>query len=197
MDYEVFIVSRIKEAHDAGMSTDGAVVEGLGPTGPLVTSAALILFFALSALGAGPHIPVKIFAAGMAAGVLLDATVIRPLIVPAVVSRLGERAWWTPERRSRERRVAREWPRQEAAGRFYLGRVPQAAGRRLPATPHLASEYVQAAGAANLEILACDEPRWGVVDEEGGPLAQEWCPVAAAVAYRDTAAALVWSFRVR
>jgi SAM-dependent methyltransferase len=80
---------------------------------------------------------------------------------------------------------------------FYLGGVPHAAGRRLPATPHLASEYVQAARAANLEILACHEPRWGVVDGEGGPLAQEWCPVAAAVAYRDTPAALVWSFRVR
>jgi SAM-dependent methyltransferase len=80
---------------------------------------------------------------------------------------------------------------------FCLGGAPQAAGRRLPATPHLASEYVQAARAADLEVLACHEPRWGVVDGEGGPLAQQWCPVAAAVAYRDTPAAMVWSFRVR
>ncbi len=100
------------------MSSDEAVVEGLGRTGPLVTSAALILFFAFSALGAGPHIPIEIFATGMAVGILLDATVIRPLIVPTAVSLLGERAWWTPGRRSPERRVTGDWPRQEAEGRF-------------------------------------------------------------------------------
>ena len=117
MDCEVFIVSRIKEAHAAGMSTDEAPAEGLGRTGPLVTSAALILFFAFSALGAGLQIPVEIFATGMAAGILVDATVIRALIVPTTVARLGERAWGTPGRGSFERRIAGDWPRQEAQGR--------------------------------------------------------------------------------
>ncbi len=96
MDYEVFILSRIREAHDAGRSTDDAIIEGLGHTGRLVTSAALILFLAFAALCAGPLVPLKVFATGMAVGILLDATVIRALLVPALVSYLGERSWWHP-----------------------------------------------------------------------------------------------------
>ena len=96
MDYEVFILSRIKEAHDAGSSTDDAVVEGRGRTGRLVTSAAIILFFAFAALAAGPEVPIKMFATGMAMGILLDATVVRALLVPALVSLLGRWNWWLP-----------------------------------------------------------------------------------------------------
>ena len=76
MDYEVFILSRIKEAHDAGKSTDDAVVDGLGHTGRLVTSAAIILFLAFAALAAGPSVQIKVFATGMAVGILLDATIV-------------------------------------------------------------------------------------------------------------------------
>ena len=96
MDYEVFILSRIKEAHDAGMSTDDAIVDGLGHTGRLVTSAAIILFLAFAALAAGPNVPLKVFATGMAVGILLDATVVRALLVPALVSLLGKWNWWLP-----------------------------------------------------------------------------------------------------
>ncbi len=101
MDYEVFILSRIKEAHDAGRSTDDAVVEGLGRTGRLVTSAAIILFLAFAALAAGPSVPVKVFATGMAVGILLDATVVRALLVPALVSLLGRWNWWPARNRRR------------------------------------------------------------------------------------------------
>jgi len=96
MDYEVFIISRIKEAHDAGRSTNDAVVEGLGHTGRLVTSAAIILFFAFAALASGPEVPLKVFATGVGVGILLDATVVRALLVPALVSLLGRRNWWLP-----------------------------------------------------------------------------------------------------
>lgn len=94
MDYEVFILSRVKEAHDAGLSTDEAVVEGLGHTGRLVTSAAIIMIFAFVALGSGAGVPLKIFATAMAIGILIDATIIRALLVPAVVSKLGRWSWW-------------------------------------------------------------------------------------------------------
>ena len=104
MDYEVFILSRIKEAHDAGYSTDDAVIEGLGRTGRLVTSAAIILFLAFAALAAGPSVPVKVFATGMAVGILLDATVVRAVLVPALVSLLGKWNWWPSERGRRTRR---------------------------------------------------------------------------------------------
>jgi RND superfamily putative drug exporter len=96
MDYEVFIVARVKEAHDAGRSTDEAIVEGLGHTGRLVTSAAIILFLAFAALASGPEVPIKVFATGMGVGILLDATVVRALLVPALVSLLGRRNWWLP-----------------------------------------------------------------------------------------------------
>jgi RND superfamily putative drug exporter len=96
MDYEVFILSRIKEAHDAGRSTDDAVVDGLGHTGRLITSAAIILFLAFAALASGPNVPIKVFATGMAVGILLDATVVRALLVPALVSLLGRWNWWLP-----------------------------------------------------------------------------------------------------
>ncbi len=80
---------------------------------------------------------------------------------------------------------------------LYLGGVSKADGRRMPAMRYFASDYVQAAKFAGLEILTCHEPRWGVTKGDGGPLAQHWCPKASAAAYRDTPAAVVWSFRVR
>jgi putative drug exporter of the RND superfamily len=98
MDYEVFILSRIKEARDSGLSTDEAIVEGLRRTGRLVTSAAIILFLAFAALAAGPGVQVKVFATAMAVGILVDATVIRSLLVPATISLLGDRAWWPAAR---------------------------------------------------------------------------------------------------
>jgi SAM-dependent methyltransferase len=80
---------------------------------------------------------------------------------------------------------------------LYLGGVSHANGNRMPATRYFASDYVRAAKAAGLEIVACHEPRWGNVDGAGGPLAQQWCAPASAAAYRDTPAAIVWKFLVR
>jgi RND superfamily putative drug exporter len=96
MDYEVFILSRMREEHDAGATTDEAVITGIGRTGRLVTSAALILFLALAALASAPFTFLKIFATGLAFGILLDATVVRALLVPALVSLFGKWNWWLP-----------------------------------------------------------------------------------------------------
>ncbi|HEV2067599.1 MAG TPA: MMPL family transporter, partial [Thermomicrobiales bacterium] len=96
MDYEVFILARMREEYDKTGSTDDAIVRGIGFTGRLVTSAALILFLAFVSLGSAPVVPVKILATGLAAGILLDATVIRALLVPATVSLLGHWNWWLP-----------------------------------------------------------------------------------------------------
>ncbi len=116
MDYEVFVVSRIREAHDAGEQTDDAVVSGVAHTGKLVTSAALVLVLAFAALSAGPSVPLKMFATALAAGILLDATVVRALLLPAVVSLLGEKAWWYPGRRSRAVRAGRAVPMSDEQG---------------------------------------------------------------------------------
>jgi putative drug exporter of the RND superfamily len=97
MDYEVFILSRMREEYDETGSTDRAVVRGIARTGRLVTSAALILFLAFVSLASGPETEVKVLATGLAAGILLDATLIRALFVPAAVSLLGRWNWWLPK----------------------------------------------------------------------------------------------------
>jgi RND superfamily putative drug exporter len=105
MDYEVFILARMREEFDRTGSTEQAVITGIGRTGRLVTSAALILFLTFVAMGSSPGTDLKMFATGLGAGILLDATVIRALIVPAVISLMGRWNWWLPEWPARLLRV--------------------------------------------------------------------------------------------
>jgi RND superfamily putative drug exporter len=105
MDYEVFILARVREEYDITEDTNEAVVFGLGRTGRLVTSAALILFLAFAALASGPETDVKVLATGLAAGILLDATVVRAMLVPALVSFFGRWNWWLPPGIARVLRV--------------------------------------------------------------------------------------------
>ena len=105
MDYEVFILSRIREEYDTLRDTNGAVVEGIARTGRLVTSAALILFLAFLALATGPGTDLKLFATALGFGILLDATVVRSLLVPALISYFGEWNWWMPHWLSKALRV--------------------------------------------------------------------------------------------
>lgn len=105
MDYEVFILARMREEYDATGDTDLAVVRGIGRTGRLVTSAALILFLAFVSLASGPETDVKVLATGLAAGILIDATIVRALLVPAVVSLFGDWNWALPKGAARVLRV--------------------------------------------------------------------------------------------
>jgi RND superfamily putative drug exporter len=105
MDYEVFILSRIREEYDRTGSTRRAVIEGVGRTGRLVTSAALILFLAFLSLAAGPQTDIKVFATGLGFGILLDATIVRMLLVPALVSLFGEWNWYLPRSVARVLRI--------------------------------------------------------------------------------------------
>ena len=97
MDYEVFIVTRIREAYDDTKDTRQAIALGLSRTGKLVTSAALVLVFAFFSLSTGPGPDIKQFGIGLAAGVLIDATLIRGLLVPSLMMLLGKWNWWFPE----------------------------------------------------------------------------------------------------
>jgi RND superfamily putative drug exporter len=105
MDYEVFMLARVREEFDRTGSTEAAVVRGIGRTGRLVTSAALILFLSFVALASGPETDAKMIGTGLAAGILLDATVIRALIVPALIALLGRWNWWLPRGPARALRV--------------------------------------------------------------------------------------------
>jgi len=105
MDYEVFILSRMREEYDATGTTDTAVINGIGRTGRLVTSAALILFLGFLAMSSAPSTQVKMIATGLGAGILFDATIIRALLVPAAVSLFGRWNWWLPTAPARLLRV--------------------------------------------------------------------------------------------
>ncbi|MHB1519598.1 MAG: MMPL family transporter [Acidimicrobiales bacterium] len=103
-DYGVFLFSRIKEAHDHGAAEREAIALGLGRTGRIVTSAALLLCVALGAFATSPLVFVKELGIGAALGVILDATLVRALLVPAAMALLGRRAWWVPETMTRAHR---------------------------------------------------------------------------------------------
>ncbi len=105
MDYEVFILTRINEEYERTGDTNEAVVLGIGHTGRLVTSGALILCLAFIALGGVPVTDVKILSTGLAAGIIIDATIIRGVLAPALVALLGRFNWWMPPRAARALRI--------------------------------------------------------------------------------------------
>lgn len=100
-DYEVFLLSRITEAHKSGRDTDSAVREGIGRTGPVVTTAALGLIVVFLGFVLGGLTPVREIGVGMAVAILLDVTVLRGLLLPATMTLLGDLNWW-PGRRTAE-----------------------------------------------------------------------------------------------
>jgi RND superfamily putative drug exporter len=106
MDYEVFLLARMREEHDSTGSTRQAVVGGLGHTGKLVTSGALILAISFLSLSTNPDLPVRVIATALAFGILLDAFVVRTLLVPALVALFGRWNWWMPARLGRLLRVS-------------------------------------------------------------------------------------------
>jgi RND superfamily putative drug exporter len=108
MDYEVFMLTRMREAYDETGSTDQAIELGLSRTGKLVTSAALILMFAFLVLSSSPGYEIKVFAIGLAAGIIFDATVIRILLVPSLMKLFGDWNWYLPTSFARVLRVRRD-----------------------------------------------------------------------------------------
>ncbi|MBV8598926.1 MAG: MMPL family transporter, partial [Actinobacteria bacterium] len=105
MDYEVFMLTRMREAYDEVKDTPKAIALGLARTGKLVTSAALILMFAFFVLSMSPGTDIKQFGIGLAAGIIFDATVIRALLVPAIMRLMGSWNWWLPTSFARVLRV--------------------------------------------------------------------------------------------
>jgi putative drug exporter of the RND superfamily len=115
MDYEVFMLTRMREAYDDGESTTDAIRHGLARTGKLVTSAALVLAMAFFVLSTSPGTDVKQFGIGLAAGVIFDATVIRALLVPSIMCLLGKWNWWMPQSVERLLFIRRREPVPQAS----------------------------------------------------------------------------------
>jgi putative drug exporter of the RND superfamily len=115
MDYEVFMLTRMREAYDETHRTNEAIRLGLARTGKLVTSAALVLMFAFFVLSTSPGTDIKQFGIGLAAGIIFDATVIRALLVPALMRLMGRWNWWLPQWAARPLRTRASEPVPESA----------------------------------------------------------------------------------
>jgi RND superfamily putative drug exporter len=98
MDYHVFILSRIREAVDGGMSTDDAVSHGIRSTAGVVTSAALVMVAVFAIFATLSSVEFKQMGVGLAAAILIDATLVRAVLLPAAMKLLGERNWYLPAR---------------------------------------------------------------------------------------------------
>ena len=100
MDYHVFIISRIREAFDRGLTTEEAVAHGIRTTAGVVTSAAAVMVVVFSIFGTLGQVSMKEIGIGLAVAVLLDATVVRAVLLPASMKLLGDWNWWLPKRLS-------------------------------------------------------------------------------------------------
>jgi RND superfamily putative drug exporter len=96
MDYHVFVLSRIRESHDRGLPTREAVRDGIGRTAGVITSAGVVMVAVFALFALLPLASTKQLGIGLAAAVLLDATIIRAVLLPAVMALLGEKNWWLP-----------------------------------------------------------------------------------------------------
>jgi RND superfamily putative drug exporter len=96
MDYEVFLMSRIREEWDATHEPRTSVVLGVAKTARVITTAALVMIAVFASFVTNPSPTVKLIGFGMAVAVLIDSTVVRMVLVPAVMELLGKRAWWFP-----------------------------------------------------------------------------------------------------
>jgi uncharacterized membrane protein YdfJ with MMPL/SSD domain len=98
MDYHVFVLSRIREAVDRGMSTDNAVAHGIKSTAGVITSAAAVMVVTFAAFATGSSQDMKQLGVGLAAAILIDATIVRAVLLPATMKLLGKRNWYLPKR---------------------------------------------------------------------------------------------------
>jgi putative drug exporter of the RND superfamily len=96
MDYEVFLLSRVHEAYLKTGDSHRAVAIGIGGTARVITTAAAVMIVVFASFVADPDPTIKMLAVGMAVSVLIDASIVRMILVPAVMSLLGDRAWWLP-----------------------------------------------------------------------------------------------------
>jgi RND superfamily putative drug exporter len=96
MDYEVFLLSRVREEYVRTGDSHRSVVDGLASTARVISSAALIMVSVFAAFLLSPDVEVKMFAVGLTVAVLVDATVIRMILVPATMALMGDANWWLP-----------------------------------------------------------------------------------------------------
>ena len=123
MDYEVFLLSRIKEGYDRTGDSDAAVASGLQRSGRIITSATLLVMIVFLGFALGQNLGIKQMGLALAVAVAVDATVVRCLLVPATMTLLGDKNWWAPR------------PLRRLHDRYGLREAPDAAGTIQPGVP--------------------------------------------------------------
>ncbi|MFF3320698.1 MMPL family transporter [Streptomyces sp. NPDC002889] len=161
VDYEVFVLARIKEAHEDGQDTANSIVSGIARTGGIVTTAGALLAFTLLSFGTSQVTLLQFFGIGAGLGVLIDATLVRGVLVPALMRLAGDWNWWAPRRLVGLRRTRRHSPPP-----------PARPSSGPPATPRTAAEHPPAHAACtspNSLTPTCTAPAalCGHLDKEG------------------------------
>ncbi|WP_374772868.1 MMPL family transporter [Streptomyces sp. NBC_01310] len=137
VDYEVFVLARIKEAHDAGQDNTDSIVSGIACTGGIVTTAGALLAFTLLSFGTSQVSLLQFFGIGAGLGVLLDATLVRGVLVPALMRLAGGLNWWAPRWLRRKAPPPAPIPPPATARRCPPGRCPpNGSVVRTPVRPH-------------------------------------------------------------
>jgi RND superfamily putative drug exporter len=126
MDYEVFLLSRIKEEYDRTRDNGTAVADGLAATARVITAAALIMFCVFGAFVLGDDRQLKLFGLGLAVAVLVDATLVRMVLVPSTMELLGDKNWWLP------RWLDRILPKIHVEGTHHVAPVPESEREKEP-----------------------------------------------------------------
>jgi hypothetical protein len=152
MDYEVFLVSQMHEHYSESGDASEAVVDGLAQTGKVITSAALVMVCVFSSFVLNGDPIVKEFGIGLSVAIAVDATIVRCLLVPAVMELLGKRAWWLPHW------LDRILPHFSIEGAEYFAAIDARAGAVSVAPPAGSVSVAEPAG----------QPRTAVVDGQGG-----------------------------
>jgi RND superfamily putative drug exporter len=160
-DYEVFLLSRMVEARTRGASTTEAVTAGLARTGRVISAAAVLLIVVTGAFALSSVTTMRFVGVGMIIALLLDATVVRMLLVPAILKLMGDAAWWAPGllRRLQQRAGLSEYAGEELFPTVSVGRhaAPESAvaiGSPSPAAPRHATRRATAVGPASAELRA-------------------------------------------
>jgi uncharacterized membrane protein YdfJ with MMPL/SSD domain len=120
MDYHVFILSRVREYYERGLSTEDAVARGIKSTAAVVTSAAVVMVLVFGVFALMPIVDMKEMGIGLAAAILIDATIVRAVLLPATMKLLGSWNWYLPRRldwltRLEHERASEAVPQQSAA----------------------------------------------------------------------------------
>jgi uncharacterized membrane protein YdfJ with MMPL/SSD domain len=141
LDYEIFLISRIREERDRGQSNRQAIIDGLASTGPVISKAALLFCVAVGAFAFSPLLFTRQFGLGAALAVAIDASIVRVLLVPSLMTLLGELNWWSPTPlRQLHRRIDIHSRNLPQASRIHPGEIAASCPRHSSRAQGKASE---------------------------------------------------------